>query len=130
LVPVTIIGPGNASFSFERAILDTGADDTVFPIDVAKRRGIPLKPLTGRGLRWRGQLNAMRFGDVELALADANSICQWRTVIGFTPATIRYPILGQAGCLLFFGARFLGGRSCRRTGNQPRLFWHMQIPGL
>lgn len=108
LIPITIIGPGDVSFGFERAILDTGADDTVFPIDVAKRLGIPLRPLTGHGLRWRGQLHAIRFGDVELALADSNTICQWRTVIGFSPAAIRYPILGQAGCLRYFDARFLG----------------------
>ncbi len=108
LVPITIIGPGNASFSFERALLDTGSDDSVFPIDVAKRLGIRLKPLTGHGMRWRGLFHAIRFGDVDLALSDTISIWQWGAVIGFSPAPIRYPILGQAGFLQYFGARFLG----------------------
>ena len=32
----------------------------------------------------------------------------WSAVIGFSPAPIHYAILGQAGCLQFFDARFLG----------------------
>ena len=35
-------------------------------------------------------------------------VWQWPAVIGFSPAPIRYPILGQAGCLQFFDAKFFG----------------------
>jgi len=46
--------------------------------------------------------------DADLVLTDEISVWRWRALIGFTPAPIRYPILGQAGCLQFFDARFLG----------------------
>jgi hypothetical protein len=108
LVPVTIIGPGGTHRDFIRAVLDPAADDTVFPIDTARRLGIPLHPPTGHGVRWRGQLHPLRFGDVELLLTDAGSVWRWPAVIAFSPAPLRYPILGQASCLQFFDARFLG----------------------
>jgi hypothetical protein len=59
-------------------------------------------------VRWRGQLHSLRFGDVDLLLTDNRSIWRWSAVVGFTPAPLRYPILGQAGCLQFMEARFLG----------------------
>jgi predicted aspartyl protease len=67
---VAVIGPGNLFRDLERAILDTGADDTVFPLDVAQRLGIRLRPATGHGLRWRVQVHALRFGDADLELTD------------------------------------------------------------
>src|SRR5437588_12701895 len=79
-----------------------------FPFDTAGRLGIPLRPSTGHGVRWRGQLHPLRFGDVALLLTDNGSIWRWSAVVGFSPAPLRYPILGQSGCLQFFDARFLG----------------------
>jgi hypothetical protein len=109
LIPITLIGPTGKFRAYTRAILDPGADDTVFTIDTARRLAISLLPHTGHGLRWRGQLHALRFGKVELQIAaDDGSVWQWPAVIAFSPAPLRYPILGQAGCLQFFDARFLG----------------------
>lgn len=59
-------------------------------------------------MRWRGQLHPLRFARVELELADDNTVLRWPAVVGFSPAPIRYPILGQAGCLHFMHACFLG----------------------
>jgi hypothetical protein len=108
LVPVVIIGPTGLLRNFGRAVLDPAADDTVFPLDVAGRIGVTLRPATGHQVRWRGQLHPLRFGDVELVLADDVSECRWPALVAFSPAPIRYPILGQCGCLQFFDARFLG----------------------
>jgi hypothetical protein len=107
LIPVTIHGP-NGSLIYDRALVDTGADDTVFPIDTARYLGIPLHPHLGHGIRWRGQMHAMRFGDAEFEIMAGGIVWRWPAVIGFSPAPIRYPILGQAGFLQFMDARFLG----------------------
>lgn len=103
-----IIGPTGLVRHFGRAVLDPAADDTVFPLDTAGRLGVGLRPDTGHRVRWRGQLYALRFGDVELVLADDVSVWRWPAVVAFSPAPIRYPLLGQAGCLQFLDARFLG----------------------
>ncbi len=108
LIPITIFGQTGLSDGFYRAILDSAADDTVFPIDLARRLGVRLHPPSGHGLRWRGQLYPLRFGDVELSITDSVSVWRWPAVVSFSPAQIRYPILGQAGCLQFMDARFLG----------------------
>ena len=60
-------------------------------------------------VRWRGQAHPLRFGDVELELCDDNAeVWRWAAVVGFSPALIRYPILGTGGCLQFFDALFRG----------------------
>jgi hypothetical protein len=108
LLPVTIIGPSGLMRDFGRAVLDPAADDTIFPLDTARRLGISLRPDSGHRVRWRGQLHPLRFGDVVLLLSDNGSTWRWPAVVGFSPAPLRYPILGQAGCLRFIDARFLG----------------------
>jgi hypothetical protein len=107
LVPVTILAPGGRRF-FPRAVLDPGADDTIFPLALAGLLGVPLRPDLGHGVRWRGQGFSLRFGDIDLELSDGLQIWQWPTVVGFSNAPLRYPILGLAGCLQFFDARFRG----------------------
>jgi hypothetical protein len=108
LVPVTIVGPSGLQRDFGRAILDDAADDTVFPLDTANWIGVRLQPDTGHRVRWRGQPHPLRFGQVELVLTDMRATWRWSAVVGFSPAPLRYPILGQAGCLQFMDARFLG----------------------
>jgi hypothetical protein len=111
LVPVDILGPSGLVRHFGRAVLDPGADDTVFPLDTGRRLGVRLRPDTGHRIRWRGQLHPLLFGDVELVLADDSSECRWPAVVAFSPAPLRYPILGIfgiCGCLVFFDGRFLG----------------------
>jgi hypothetical protein len=108
LVPVSIHGPSGLVRQFSRAVMDPAADDTVFPIDTATRIGAVLRPVSGHRVRWRGQLHPLRFGDVELVLEDNGSSCRWPAVVGFSPAPLRYPILGQSSCLQYFDTRFLG----------------------
>ena len=109
LVPVRIFGPTQRLRYFPRAVLDPGADDTIFPLDLAALLGVVLKADAAHALRWRGQPYALRFGDVELELADdSGSVCRWPAVVGFSAAPLRYPILGNAGCLCFFDALFRG----------------------
>jgi len=108
LVPVEVIGPAGASRQFGRAVVDPAADDVVFPIDTAARIGVVLRPDTRHRVRWRGQLHALRFGDVELILDDGTAVLRWLAIVGFLPAAIRYPILGQGGCLQFLDAKFFG----------------------
>jgi hypothetical protein len=108
LVPISIIGPGGLTWDFGRAVLDPAADDTVFPLDTAGRIGARLHPDTGHRVRWRGQLYALRFADVELLLTDNVGTWRWAAVVAFSPAPLRYPILGQSGCLQFMDARFFG----------------------
>jgi hypothetical protein len=109
LLPVRISGPSGRLRYFPRAILDSGADDTIFPLDVATLVGVTLRADAGHAIRWRGQSYQLRFGDVELELTDeSGSVWRWPATVGFSPAPIRYPILGNAGCLCFFDALFRG----------------------
>ena len=91
-----------------RAVADPTADDTVFPLDTARRIGAGLRADSGHRVRWRGQLYPLRFGDVELLLSDNVFARRRPAVVAFSPAPIRYPILGQGGCLQFMDAYFLG----------------------
>jgi hypothetical protein len=108
LVPVTIRSVPGQARHFRRALVDPGSDDTVFPIDVATLLGIVLRPDSGHRIRWRGQLYPLRFGDVELEISDGASTIRWLTVVAFTAAQIRYPLLGNAGCLENLNVSFLG----------------------
>ena len=110
LVPVTLLGPTGKRRLFPRAVLDPGADDTVFPLAVVGLLGVALRPDLGIGLRWRGQGYPLRFGDVALELDEGLQVRRWSAVVGFSPAPLRYPILGMCGCLQFFDARSLGER--------------------
>src|SRR5207249_1366267 len=99
LVPVTIVGPTGKRRFFPRALLDPGADDTIFPLALVGLLDVALRPDSGHGIRWRGQGFSLRFGDVELELSDGLKDWRWSTVVGFSPAPIRNPILGLGGCL-------------------------------
>ena len=96
LIPITVVGPTGLVRRYSRAVVDPAADDTIFPIDMAARIGVRLRPPTGHGVRWRGQLHPLRFGDVELVIVANGSSYRWPAVVGFSSAPVRYPILGQA----------------------------------
>ena len=108
LIPVKILGPTGLFRDFPQAVVDTGADDTVFPINMVPSLGHKLLPFSGQGIRWRGQLHALRFGAAEPEIAANGMVWRWLAIVGLTPAPIRYPILGQAGFRQFMDARFLG----------------------
>ncbi len=95
--------------NFVRALVDSGADDTVLPLDVADLLGVSFLPATGHSLRWRGQRQPMRFGQVTLELADdEGNALAWPAVVAFTNTPISYPLLGICGCLEFFDVSFRG----------------------
>jgi hypothetical protein len=102
------MGPSGLGRDFGRSVVDPAADDTVFPLDTAWRIGTQLLADTGHRVRWRGQSHPLRFANVELILTDGSTTLRWPAVVGFSPAPIRYPILGQAGCLQFFDTTFFG----------------------
>ncbi len=109
LVPVRVIGPGGRSLLFTRAVFDPCADDTVLPLSLVTVLGIALRPDSGHVVRWRGQAHSLRFGDVELELADdKGEVWRWPAVVSRSAAPMRYPILGTCGCLQFFDAQFRG----------------------
>jgi hypothetical protein len=108
LVPVTVHGTGG-SVSFGRALVDSGADDTILPLDVAVCLGVALLLDTGHAMRWQGQRHVLRFGHVDLELVDdSGGALRWPAIVAFTPARVRYPLLGLTGCLEFMEARFVG----------------------
>ena len=101
--PVTIVGPIGISRYFKRALVDPGADDTVFPVGHRAHTPVVLRPDTGHRLRWRGQLYPLRYGEVALQLAEGGTVYRWTAIVCFSNAPIPYHILGNAGCLEFFG---------------------------
>ena len=112
------------AFTFGKALVDPGADDTIFPFDVASLLGAPLLPATNHSMRWQGQRFALRYGAVSLELEDDNgSLIRWPTIVGFTSAAIRYPLLGVAGCLEYFDVTFLG------AGQQMEIEPNSTFPG-
>lgn len=109
IIPVTVGGP--TSSSLHHALVDSGSDDTVFPEWVARMIGIDL---TNAPTRTAGGVAThrvtLRYAVVTLNLTDFQENREWRAWVGFTPASMRYPILGFAGCLQFFDALFHGSR--------------------
>jgi hypothetical protein len=45
---------------------------------------------------------------VTLLLSDGTATAQWDTTVAFTAATLRWPLLGQAGFLQFFDVELHG----------------------
>ncbi len=93
---------------FHRVLLDPGSDDTIFPLAMASRMSVTLRPDSGHRLRWGGQPYPLRFGDVQLEITDGVSTARWPAVIGFSDAPLAYRLLGMRGCLQFFDATFRG----------------------
>jgi hypothetical protein len=50
----------------------------------------------------------VRYGEVRLELTDGSTTWSWPARVAFSAAPIRYPLLGQAGCLQYLDATFLG----------------------
>jgi hypothetical protein len=78
-------------------------------LDLAALLGIVLKAGAAHAVRWRGLPYSLRFGDVDLELSDeSGAVWRWPATVGFSSAPLRYPILGNAGCLRFFDVLFRG----------------------
>jgi hypothetical protein len=83
-------------------------DDTVFPIAIVRTLGVTLRPDVGEKLRWRGRPYDLRFGDVELSLADNVAIWRWPAAVGCSAAPMPSILLGYRACLEFLDATFRG----------------------
>ncbi len=106
---VTLIG--SLGSTAQDALLDTGADDTVFPEWVAQRIGLDLthSPVSFASGLPQGSV-PVRYARVTLRIADMNERREWKAWVGFTPAPIRFPVLGFTGFLEYFTAIFHGKR--------------------
>ncbi len=107
IVPVTLVGQTNRRHG-AHAVLDTGSDDCLFPISFLTRIGTTPRPETGHRVTWRGSTYPIQYANITLMLADDTSTYSWPTIAAFTQAPIKFSLLGLAGCLQYFDARFLG----------------------
>jgi hypothetical protein len=102
LIPVRLTSLSTGLFrDFPSALLDSGADDTIFPLGAAQALGIAFLPAVagGHSIRWGGASHAVRYGEVRLELSDGTERWTWQATVAFLLAPIRYPLLGQCGCL-------------------------------
>lgn len=109
LIPVRVSNPDTGTFrDFDRVLADSGADDTIFPMGLARTLGIVLLPDSSGGhtIVWGGSRHPIRYGDVSLEVSDGASTLCWTARVAFTPATLRYPLLGQTGFLQHLDALF------------------------
>lgn len=109
IIRVTVIGPSDSRL--QEALLDTGADDTVFPERLAAILGADLSTApAGTISSVAGTVVPVRYAQVTLRITDGVESREWLAWIAFTPARLRYPLLGFAGFLQFFTAIFHGDR--------------------
>ncbi len=106
IVTITIIGP--TARRQTDAVLDTGSDECLFPFSFLKLIGGVPRIEVGHRITWRGTSHALVYADISLMLADRSSSYQWQATVAFMPAPIKYALLGMAGCLEHFDARFRG----------------------
>ena len=106
LIPVFLNGPRGRRRV--KALLDTGSDDTIIQDWLAPYLGVQLVAGKGNRVVWRGQPYSIQFGRIGLELTDGSAGFRWSDLVAFSPAPIRYTILGIRGCLQFFDATFCG----------------------
>lgn len=92
--------------TFGSALIDSGADDTVFPVDAADSLKVATVP-SGQQIVWRGRPHPVRYGKVILSIDDGREYCRWEAMVAFSPAPIRYPLLGNRGFFDRLDVRFL-----------------------
>src|SRR5262245_21119867 len=107
LIRIRIFGSNRQYRAYDKALIDSGADDTLFPIQAAHLLGVSLLPDRGHSHIWRGTRYQLRFGRVHLELSDDISLWRWPAIIAFTPAAIRFPLLGHCGFMEYIETRFL-----------------------
>jgi hypothetical protein len=107
IIPVTLIGPTGRQH-LANAVLDTGSDKCLFPSIVQHIIAAQVRPESGYGVTWRGSTHPLVYAEVSLELADEVTTYRWPATVAFTSAPLKYSLLGIAGCLEYFDARFLG----------------------
>lgn len=109
IVSVPILGPLGGRL--RDGLLDTGSDDTVFPASDAALIGVDLSNAPQGGAKGVGASGSgLRYAEVELRLTDGQEYRRWQARVGFTDTPLRYALLGHAGVLQFFTAKFDGDR--------------------
>jgi hypothetical protein len=109
ILPIHLIGPSGSQLL--AASLDSGSDDTLFPLHVAARLGIDLaNAVEGEARSVGGPAVRYAYAPALLRLADGSEACEWRAIVGFVAAPLRWAILGHAGFLQFFDVQLLGER--------------------
>jgi predicted aspartyl protease len=109
VIPVSVIGPKGTHLG--DCLLDTGADDTVFPESVADKLGIDLTNAPVGEASGVGLVTArIRYALVTLRVATGQERREWPAWVAFTSAPMKRPLLGFAGFLQFFTAKFEGDR--------------------
>lgn len=107
LIPIAI-GRPLRRWQTTKAVLDIGADDTIFPTAIMQLIGAVALPDRGSRIIWQGKRFTIQYAQVRLFMADDVSTYSWQATVAFTPAPLKYPLLGLAGCLQYFDARFRG----------------------
>src|SRR4051794_6617077 len=106
-LPVTLLGATDRRH-LTRALLDTGSDECIFPQNLLSAIGATPLPDSKHVVTWRGNRIPIHHARISLMLADDTSTYTWAATVAFSTATIAYPLLGLAGCLQYFDARFRG----------------------
>jgi hypothetical protein len=107
IIQVTLIGPTNLRHS-TLAVLDTGSDECLFPISFLSFIASTPHPDTKHSVTWRGNTYPFLYSDIAVLLTDGVGTYRWPATVAFTPAPVRFCLLGIAGCLEYFDARFRG----------------------
>lgn len=109
VISVTLIGPKGTYVA--DAQLDPASDDTVFSETVAGRIGLDLsKAPIGRAAGIGMVSIPLRFAQATIRITDGREQREWLAWVAFASARLRRPLLGFAGFLQFFTARFAGDR--------------------
>lgn len=108
VIAVRVAGPN--SVIYLDAFLDTGADDTVFESRIARATGVDLVAAPTRAIQLIGRAQPIicRYALVELRIAHGAEAYSWPATAAFVDVSLRYPLLGFAGCMQFFDATFYG----------------------
>jgi hypothetical protein len=109
VVPIHIIAP--RILQPLDACIDCASDDTLFPERVAYRLGIDLSTAPKGEVRPTGKTAyVVKYSHVTLYLSDGSESLEWAAIVGFTPAPLRWPLLGQTGFLEFLDTELRGSR--------------------
>ncbi len=100
-----LIGPTGRQH-LATAVLDTGSDECLFPSIFQHIIAAQTLPEIGHRVTWRGGMFPLVYADVSLELADEITTYRWPAIVAFTQPPLKYSLLGIAGCLEYFDARF------------------------
>ncbi len=104
VIPVRI--SGRASSAIIWSLLDTGADESYITEEMAEYLGVESIGEETYGIESASGEVSARYGICNLEVRQSGEVFARRVTIGIVPETWSEPILGHAGFLEFFDARF------------------------